>query len=283
MRRMAEILKRKAPRASGSLTIAFGLLGIPVKRYAAASAAKARFTTLNPETGNRIKQQLVDDVTGDEVARADTIKGVEISKGAFVQFDAEEIDALLIEQSGDLRIQEFIKASEVEAVQIEKIWYLGPDSGGGRAYELLARVMKSKKVVAVAVSATRGKETLNVIVPHKGGLALHQLYYENELRDFGSIDLGPKSSVSAKEVKAAESLVAKMMGVFEPGAYRDGFADRLADAVAQKAAGMDIVIPAKAPDKPTNVVDLFDALQASLNAGKKKKSRKSAAKKKKTG
>jgi DNA end-binding protein Ku len=254
------------PRAISSATISFGLVSIPVKVFTAASSQSVRFNMLHQKCGSRIKQELkcpVDDVVID---RKDTVKGYEYAKNQFVTFTEEEIKKLEAEKTNMLDIVEFVPLSSIDLVQVEKSYYLGPDKGGHKAYQLLSGAMSRTDKVAVGRWWTRGKEQLVLIRPYHEGLILHQVYYADEVRAFSELDLGDEVAMKPGEPELAEQLIEQLSSqAFEPDKYKDEYRDRVMSAVEQKVAGQEITA---APEQPVaQIVDLFEALKASLSSG----------------
>lgn len=246
------------------MTISFGLVSIPVKIYTAASSQTVRFNMLHGKCGGRLKQQLYCPTDDEIVERKETVKGYEYSKGQYVQFTDKELKALEAQKSTTLDILEFVPLESVDMVHVEKSYYLGPDKGGNKAYKLLSGAMERTQRVAIGQHVSRGKEQLVLIRPYKDGLILHQLYYADEVREFGDIDLGDEVDFRPGEPDLADQLVDQLAAEkFEVDKYKDHFRERALQAVEQKVAGEEI---SAAPEQPaTQIIDLFDALKASLN------------------
>lgn len=255
-----------APRAISSGTISFGLVSIPVKVYTATSSQKVRFNMLEPETGARPKQQYVSGVTGEVVDRKDMVKGYEYSRGQYVQLTPDELEALEADRTGGMEIVEFVPIEAIDLVQIEKSYYLGPDKGGDKAYQLLRTAMTRKDVVAVGRWAAKGKEQLVLIRPYRGGLILHQLFYANEVRAFEDLDLGPERDFADKELDLADKLIDQLASEdFDAEQYEDTYTAKVKDLIEQKVAGEEITT---APEQPrAQIIDLFEALKQSLDDG----------------
>ena len=271
-------------RAISSGTLSFGLVSIPFKIYTAASAEGVKFHQLHEKCGNRIKYQVYCPTDDEVVERSDLVKGYEYAKGQYVRFDAEELKALEEEKTHNLEIIEFVPLDTVDFVYVEKSYYLGPDKGGHKAYRLLARAMQDTGRVALGHYVARGKSHLVVIRPYKDGLIMHQVFYSNEVRDFGDIDLGDEASFKPAEQTMAKQLIEQLSADhFNPDKYRDEFRARVLVAVEEKIAGNEITTSPEAPQ--AKVIDLFEALKASVEqskgAGKRKLKppKKAAAKK----
>ena len=250
-------------RAISSGTLSFGLVSIPFKIYTAASAEGVNFHQLHRKCGNRIKYQVYCPTDDEVVERSDLVKGYEYAKGQFVVFDAEELKALEEEKTHSLEIIEFVPLDTIDFVYVEKSYYLGPDKGGHKAYRLLSQAMQETGRVALGHYIARGKSHLVVIRPYKKGLIMHQVFYSNEVRDFGDIDLGTDVSFKPAETDMARQLIEQLSADrFEPEKFQDEFRARVLQAVEEKIAGHEITTTAEAPR--AKVFDLFEALKASV-------------------
>jgi DNA end-binding protein Ku len=246
----------------GSATLGFGLVSIPCKIYLAASAEAVSFNGITP-SGHRVKQRTVDEVTGEEVERDALLKGYEHARGQFVTFTPDELKALEAAADKSITIEACVPLDDVDLVQAEKSYYLGPDKGGDKAYALLLATLEGAKRGAVAQWATRGREHLVLVRPHQGVLVMHTLYYSDEVRDQSEIAKAiPPLLASDRELSMARTLVEQMAGAFDPNAYRDRYRERVLAAAAAKVAGEEVVIPT-APVGP-RVADLFEALRLSI-------------------
>ncbi len=257
-----------APRATASGTISFGLVSIPVKVFTATSPQKVRFNMLEPETGARPKQQYVSSVSGKVLERSDMAKGYEFARGQFVQLSVDELKALEAESTNAMEIVEFVPLAAIDLVHIEKSYYLGPDKGGDKAYQLLGKAMRRRDQVAVATWAARGKKQLVLIRPYREGLILHQLFYASEVRAFEDIDLGAELDFADIEVDLADKLIDQLASdSFDVEKFKDSYTDRVKELIEQKVAGQAI---RAAPDQPkAQIIDLFEALKQSLDADAK--------------
>jgi DNA end-binding protein Ku len=176
-----------APHSIGSGTISFGLVSIPVRLYTAASSANVSFNLLHAKCGSRIKQQTFCPTCNEVVDRASLVRGYEFSKDQYVRVADEELKALEGEASKVIDIAEFVPLQSVDPIYFEKTYYLGPDKGGDKAYRLLADAMEKGGRVALAKFVMRGKESLVLIRPARGGLMLHTMYFADEVRDFAQV------------------------------------------------------------------------------------------------
>lgn len=251
-----------AMRCTVTGVLTFGLVSIPVKFYLAAKDEKLEFNMLS-KAGNRVRQKLVDEVTKDEIEREDTLSGYEVSKGQYVKFTKDELKALeLASDDKTVEIAEFVDASAIDLVNIEKSYYLGPDKGGDKGYTLLSQTMEGSNRVAIAQWGSKGRQHLVVIRPYRGGLLLQVLFYANEVRPFEDIEVA-KLVVTDQERNLARKLVDSLSSdEFDASKYTDKYRENLQKAVDQKVAGQEVTFAPSAPQIP--VVDLFQALQQSL-------------------
>jgi DNA end-binding protein Ku len=249
-------------RASASGSISFGMVSVPVKYYTAASSESVKFRMITPK-GNPIKQKYVDPVDGEEYSFKDCHKGFEYEKGKFVMFSPEEIKALESEgNKGCVEIEQFVPIETIDLVHVEQSYYIKPDKGGDKAFKLLASAMEAKSKAAVGQWTNRGKDHLVVIRPYKGGMILHTLYYQNEVRDYDdNVAVLPVSDV---EKDLAGKLIDQLtVAAFNPDHYHDKYTQRVMDAVEKKKANPNEQITVSdGPKAPA--LDLFAALTASL-------------------
>lgn len=258
-------------RALGSASIAFGLVSIPVKLYSAAeSAATVRFNQIDRRDGARIKQQLISSNSGEVVPKDEIVKGYEFAKGQYVLFSPEEIKALEVAATYMIDIDQFLPDGAVDRIYFDKAYYLGPDKGGARAYHLLAEALRSTGRIAVGRYAARGRMHLVLVRPKENGLLLEQLHYADEVRAFGEVPL-EKVEVKEAELALAKQLIDQAASdTFDPTGYRDEVREQMLAMIQRKVEGEDIsVAPTEKPEH--KIIDIMEALKASLNATDKRK------------
>src|SRR5688572_375444 len=196
------------PHSIGSGTLSFGLVSIPVKMYTAASAGGVSFNQLHEKCGGRIKQQLVCPTCSNQVVeRTSLVKGFEFAKEQYVRFTEDELKRLEAEASPSIDMVEFVPLDQIDPIYFEKTYYLGPDKGGSKAYRLLSDAMVKTGQVALAKYVMRGKESLVLIRPAQGGLMMHTMFFQDEVRDFGEIDKGTDATVRPGELDLALRLI----------------------------------------------------------------------------
>jgi len=254
--------------AIGSATISFGLVSVPIKMFSAGeSSAAISFNWLHKKDGSRLKQQYVCSKDGEKVEKDDMVKGYEFSKGQYVQFTKEELVALEEKGTGSINIQEFVDADTVDRMYMDRVYFLGPDKGGERAFTLLGEALKKTKKVAIGQWAARGKQYLVMIRPLGHGLAMEQLRYANEVRSIDEVPI-PKVEVKKPELDMAVQLIEQAaIERFQPDKYEDTVKQRILEQIQRKVDGKEITEePTEAPK--TQIIDLMEALRASLSKGK---------------
>ncbi len=250
------------PLASG--TISFGLVAIPIKLFSPIETAKSvRFNNVHKSCGTKVKYQYYCPTDDRIVERDELTKGYQFAKGQFVLFSAEEIKALQPEATNVVEITEFVPLAQVDPIYFGKPYYLGPDKGGAKPYRLLAEAMKQTGRAALAKYAARGKNYLVLLRPFQEGLIMQQLYYADEIRPFSEVPLGD-AEVTAPEVQLALQLIDQTASdAFQPENYEDEVRNDVWELIERKIQGEDIVAtPAEEPK--AQVIDLMEALKASL-------------------
>jgi len=218
---------------------------------------------LHKTCGSRLKQQLICSTEGVVVERTDTVKGFEYARDQYVKFTEDELKAMEAARTDTLELVEFVPASTVDFIFIEKTYYLGPDKGGDRAYRLLAEALERAGRVAVGRFSTRGKDNLVIVRPYKKGLVLHECYYADEVRSFDDVETGGAFEFKPIELELADKLIQQLdKSKFEPEQFRDTWADKVKEAVDKKIAGEEVITPAEAPK--AQIIDLLEALKRSV-------------------
>jgi DNA end-binding protein Ku len=250
------------PIASG--TVAFGLVAIPVKLYSTSeSGSSISFNFIHEKCGTRVKYQYYCTTDDELVTRDELVKGYEFAKDQYVLFTTEELKKMEMRATHSIEITEFVPLAQVDPIHFEKAYYLGPDQGGEKPYKLLAEAMKETGRAALAKYAARGKDYLVLVRPFKEGLILQQLRYNDEIRAFSEVPLGD-AKVDEDEMKLAVKLVEQIAtDNFQPEKYADKVKDEMMAAIQQKIEGQEMTLAA--PEQPkAQIIDLMDALKASL-------------------
>src|ERR671938_2004214 len=252
-------------RSIASATISFGLVSVPVNLYSASeSKTSVSFNMLHKKCNSRLKQQYTCPKDNEIVTRDDMVKGYEFAKDQYVVFTPEELKALEEAGTQTAEITEFVPIESVDPVYFDKAYYLAPDKGGAKPYALLARALRDSKRCALGRWAARGKQYIVMIRPVDDGLVMQQLLYAAEVRSLKDIDI-PKTEVRDAELKLAQQLIEQQAAErFDPSAYTDEVRGRIEAAIRKKVdEGQEITI-AEAPQPAGQVIDLMEALRASL-------------------
>jgi len=257
-----------AARPIATLTVSFGLVSIPVKLYSATEASRAiSFNLLHKACGSRLKQQYVCVKEEVIVPREDMVKGYEFEKDQYVQFTPEELK--LLEEAGThtADIAEFVPIESIDPVYFDKAYYLAPDKGGAKPYALLSKALRESKRCALGRWAARGKQYIVMIRPVDDGLVMQQLLYAGEVRSIKELEI-PNTEVKDAELKLAQQLIEQQASEkFDPTTYTDDVRARVEAAVQKKVEGQEITM-VDAPEGGAEVIDLMEALRASLDKKK---------------
>jgi len=267
-----------AARSIASLTVSFGLVAIPVKLYSATeSRGGISFNLLHKACGSRVKQQYFCARENIPIGRDDMVKGYEFAKDQYVMFTPDELKALEEVGTHSADVVEFVPISAVDPVYFDKAYYLAPDKGGAKPYALFAKALRESERCAIGHWATRGKSYIVMIRPVEDGLVMQQLLYQNEVRPISEIDI-PRTDVKPAELKLAQQLIdSQSANTFDPTQYKDDVAERIEAAVQQKVEGEQITL-AEEPEGGAQIIDLMEALRASLEKKGGGAARKTAAK-----
>jgi DNA end-binding protein Ku len=251
-------------RSISSASLTFGLVSIPVRLFPATSSKSVSFHLLHAKDQSRIQQKIYCPKEDKIVDRSELVRGYEIEKDRYVIFTDEELKKLEAQADRSVEISEFIPASEVDPVYFENSYLLGCEPTSAKAYHLLEEAMTKADRVGVAKFTMRGKERVVLIRPYEGGLMLHTMYYNDEIRAFGEIDHGANAQVKESELALAKRLLDDLtQEKFNPSEFKDNYRERVIEAAEQKLAGHELT--EAAPEvRQGKVIDLMSALKESL-------------------
>jgi DNA end-binding protein Ku len=259
-----------APRAYWNGSLKLSLVTCPISLYPASTQAeKTHFHQINAKTGHRLKQQLVDEQTGQVVDKDHKGRGYELSKGRYVEIDEEELKAVKLESTHTIEIDDFVPAEEIDERYLDKPYYIVPNGKAGvDAFAVIRDAMKRKGKVALARVVLANREHVIALKPLGKGLLGTTLRYPYELRDeddyFNDI---PSPKVSKDMVDLAAHILDTKASKFDPRKFKDKYETALKALVKRKAEGKTIEVPEE-KEEESNVIDLMDALKQSL--GRKK-------------
>jgi DNA end-binding protein Ku len=255
-----------AARAYWKGSLKLSLVSCPVLLYpAATSVDKTRFHMINKETGNRLKQQMVDAETGDVVESDQKGRGYELKKGEYVEIDKDELEAVQIESNHTIDIDSFVPKEEIDKRFLNHPYYIVPDGKAGvDAFAVIRDAMKDQDRVALARIVLTNREHVIAIEPLGKGLLGTTLRYPYELRDEAEYFDDIKSpKISGDMIELAGHILKTKAAHFDPTKFKDDYENALKTLVRRKASGKPIKT-AEREEKPDNVVSLMDALKQSL-------------------
>lgn len=248
----------------GHLT--FGLVSFPVRLYSAARGETISFNQLHKADGSRVKQVLYCAAEDKPIPRSEIVKGYEYEKDRYVVIEDEDIKKVAPATAKVMEILEFVKSDEIDPIYLETSYYMAPDEAGEKPYALLFDTLRKTGYAGVAKIAMHNREHIVILRPGKNGVLLHTMYFSHEIRkvDEFRTDL---SLVKEKELAMATSLVEALAGEFQPEKYKDAYRENLLHMIEAKKKGHEVV--ATPEPKEAKVVDIMEALKASLALAKK--------------
>jgi DNA end-binding protein Ku len=258
------------PRAMWKGAISFGLVTIPVSVYPATEEKTLRFNQLHDEDMGRIRMKRVCEKDGEIAPFEHIVKGFEYEKDRYVVLTDDDFDAIPVESSRAIDIVQFVDLEEIDPMMYKKSYYLVPEETGAKAYSLLREAMTEESKVGVAKVSFRDKEHLAALRFRDDAFVLETMFWPDEIRqvDFGGVDVDAK--IRGQELEMAKSLIASLTGEWEPEAFSDDYREAMLEIVEKKIAGEEIEIVEAEPT--AKVVDLMEALKASVAAAKKEPS-----------
>jgi DNA end-binding protein Ku len=260
-----------APRPNWKGFLKLSLVSCAVALYPATSTSqRVRFNIINRETGNRIRNEVVDAETGDPVASEDRVKGYEVEKGQYILLDEDELDNVALESTHTIDIDEFIPMSEVDRIYLDESYYLVPqDEVAQEAFAVIREAMRKEDLAGLARVVVYRRERLLLLRPRGKGLLATTLRYKNEVRDEQDyFDDIPSTKVPADMLKLATHILETKKGKFDPSKFEDRYESALMDLIKAKRAGKKPV--AVSEPKPSNVINLMDALRRSAQGDRSK-------------
>ena len=249
--------------------ISFGLVTIPVGLFSATSDKKASFRQLREGDHSPIKYKRVAEADGEEVEFERIVRGYEIEKGKYVVFTKEELDAIGKALAGTVDVVQFVDQEEIDPIYFKKSYYLAPEKGGVKAYRILLSALTDQRKVGIAKVAIREREYLATLRADDDVLVLETMWWPDEVREPLFEALEEEIEPSDEELKMATMIIDNLSGSFDPSMWSDASREAVEEMARAKVEGQEIVAP-ESPE-PTKVVDLLDALKASVEATKAKK------------
>ena len=265
-------------RAIWKGAISFGMVTIPVKLYTATEQKDVRLRMLCKEHQAPIEEKRFCTDGGEELAWEELVRGYQVSKDEFVVLEPEEIEAAKPESSTTIDIGDFVEVNEIDPVYFEKSYFLEPTEVGTKPFSLLRRALEETERVAIARVTIRTRERLATLRGYEDTLILETMFWPDEIRSTGALDLpeGSEAKVREKELDMARSLVESLADKFRPESYTDAYRTALEELIQQKMRGE--TKRAKRRTAEPKVIDLMDALRASVEQAKSERKDKAAKK-----
>ena len=272
------------PRAIWSGTISFGLVNVPVGLYSAVEQKTIHFHEMT-KSGHRVRHKRVDAKTGREVDYDDLMKGYEVSRNKVVMIEPEDLEAAAPHQTHTIDIEDFVELADIDPIYYNSTYYLAPRNGTGseKAYALLRDAMRKSGRAAVGRFVMRSRQYLAVIRPsddRDGALMLETLYFADEIRAAKDLDVPKRVKVGARQLNVAQQLIDNLTTDWDPKRYKDTYRAAVEKVIDKKAKGRPITVEEE-PEPKAEVVDLVEALRASLDQRKRPAKRKSSSRKRK--
>lgn len=248
--------------------ISFGLVYIPVSLYTATQDNDVSFNQLHKADKSRIRYKKVCGHCGKEVEAKDIVRGYEYAKDQYVVITDEEIERIKTEKDKTITILSFTALDEISPIYYDKAYHVVPQKGGGKALELLRRAMLKSQRAALGRTVFGNSEKMLVIIPREDGMLIQTLLYQADIKEI-PVDYD-RPNVTEAELSMAQQLIQGMEEPFSPEKYKDEFQEKLKSLIADKIAGKAVVTPKE--EKPGVIIDLMEALKASVKSAGEKKS-----------
>src|SRR5882724_3635429 len=256
------------PRSTWKGYLKLSLVSCAVALYNASSASeRVSFNTLNRKTGNRLKQNMVDSVSGEPVDTADRVKGYQVAKGQYVMVEDTDLEALKIDSTRTIEIETFVPAAEIDEIYLDSPYYLAPDDKvAEEAFAVIREAMTKKKMVGIGRVVLSRRERMLMLQPRDRGMLATTLRFPYEVRQGAEYFEGITDvKLPAAMLDIAQEIIGRMSGHFEPDTFTDRYEEAVTAMLQAKQAGQSFAVPEAA--EPDNVVDIMDALKRSLQAG----------------
>lgn len=257
------------PRSMWKGAIQFGLVTIPVKLYLATeSRAGVSFHMLHEKDDARIQMKVWCPEDEEIIPRSDTVKGFEYAPDKYVVITDQDLEKLPLKTVRSIEIEQFVEndAAEKNTRFVKQAYYLEPEKVGRKAFSLLKSVLQDQNLTAICKIVIRDREALAALNPFEGTMLLSTLYWPDEIRELGELDLPDEEpEIKPAEKRMAAQLIEAMTGEFDPAQYRDEYREALMQVIEQKVEGRETVSVPE-PEEGTKLVDLMAALQASVKA-----------------
>ena len=247
--------------------ITFGMVAIPIAMLTTTQDNDIHFNQLHKDDNSRIRYKKTCAHCGKEVTTQDIVKGYEYDKDKYVVITDEEIEKIKTEKEKSIQILHFAQLNQISPVYYEKTYQAVPEAGGEKAFELLRSALMSEQKIAIGKTVVGTKDTLMAIIPREDGVLISTMFYADDIKELQKQYTKPE--VSEQELTMAKLLINSMDTPFDPSKYKDEYQSRLRELIESKVSGKEIV--ETEPDSAGKVIDLMEALKASVEKAKKDK------------
>ncbi|HPW99198.1 MAG TPA: Ku protein [Sedimentibacter sp.] len=247
--------------------ITFGMVAIPIAMYTATQDNNIHFNQLHADDSSRIRYKKTCAHCGKEITSNEIVKGYEYDKDKYVVITDEEIEKIKTEKEKSIQILHFAQLNQISPVYYEKTYQAAPEAGGEKAFELLRSALMAEQKVAIGKTVMGTKDTLMAIIPREDGILISTMFYADEVKEIQKQYTKPQ--VAAQELDMAKLLINSMDTPFDPSRYKDEYQARLRELIEAKISGKEVV--AAEPESAGKVIDLMEALKASVEKAKKNK------------
>ncbi len=247
--------------------ITFGIVAIPIAMSTATQDNDIHFNQLHKEDNSRIRYKKTCAHCGKEVTSQDIVKGFEYDKDKYVVVTDEEIEKIKTEKEKSIQILHFAQLNQISPVYYDKTYQAAPEKGGEKAFELLRAALMAEQKIAIGKSVIGTKDTLMAIIPREDGLLISTMFYAEDVKDLQKQYVKPE--IAQQELDMAKVLINSMDTPFDPAKYKDEYQEKLRALIETKISGQEVV--AAVPESSGKVIDLMEALKASVEKAKKEK------------
>ena len=247
--------------------ITFGMVAIPIAMYTATQDNDIRFNQLHAEDNSRIRYKKTCAHCGKEITSKEIVKGYEYDKDKYVVITDEEIEKIKTEKEKSIQILHFAELNQISPVYYEKTYQAAPEAGGEKAFELLRSALMAEQKIAIGKTVMGTKDTLMAIIPREEGILISTMFFADEVKEIQKQYIKPE--VAGQELDMAKLLINSMDTPFDPSKYKDEYQVRLRELIEAKISGKEVV--AAEPKSAGKVIDLMEALKASVDKAKKDK------------
>lgn len=247
--------------------ITFGMVAIPIAMYTATQDNDIHFNQLHKEDSSRIRYKKTCAHCGKEITAEDIVKGFEYEEDKYVVITDEEIEKIKTEKEKSIQILHFAQLNQISPVYYDKTYQASPETGGEKAFELLRAALMAEQKIAIGKAVMGTKDTLMAIIPREDGILISTMFYADDIKEFQKQYIRPE--VSESELNMAKVLINSMDTPFDPSQYKDEYQVKLRELIETKISGKEVV--AAESDGTGKVIDLMEALKASVEKAKKDK------------